>query len=167
MIKGWPDPETEADYLAADRLGEFGFSGWIGPEPHGSNPLNSGSSAAGAIGRDEKFATQAVDLLHELAARGRDGRPWLMVNSYVNPHDIAVWGASTLKSPSWNLRGQLEGSDVPDRLFDPARYAATANEDLPGKPAASPTMFRRIRRCSRRCTTRRSTTGSTTSCSRT
>ena len=27
---------------------EFGFSGWIGPEPHGSNPLNSGSSAAGA-----------------------------------------------------------------------------------------------------------------------
>ena len=69
--KGLPDPETEAVYLAADRLADFGFHGWIGPEPHGSNPLNSGSSAAGAIGRDEKFATQAVDLLHELAARGR------------------------------------------------------------------------------------------------
>jgi choline-sulfatase len=139
--KGLPDPETEAVYLAADRLADFGFHGWIGPEPHGSTPLNSGSSAAGAIGRDEKFATQAADLLHELAARGRDGRPWLMVNSYVNPHDITTWGALTLQSPNWNLRGQLEGSAVPDRLFDPARYAATSHEDLSGKPRCQPSYI--------------------------
>ena len=108
--KGLPDPQVEAEYLAADRLGEFGFSGWIGPEPHGSNPLNSGSSAAGGIGRDEKFATQAVDLLDQLAGRSRQARPWLMVNSYVNPHDICVWGTSTLQSSNWNLRGQLDAA---------------------------------------------------------
>ena len=132
--KGEPDPETEHTYLAADRLGPYGFSGWIGPEPHGNNPLNSGSSAAGAIGRDQKFATQAVDLLRQLSKRRKPRRPWLLVNSYVNPHDVAVWGALTLQNSSWNLRGQLTNSTVPYGLFDPAKYAATSNESLAGKP---------------------------------
>jgi choline-sulfatase len=136
--KGEPDPKTENEYLRADRLGPYGFSGWIGPEPHGSNPLNSGSSATGAIGRDEKFATQAVDLLQQLSTRGGSGKPWLLVNSYVNPHDVTVWGEFTLKSPSWNLRGQLKGSKVPYELFEPAKYAATSNENLAGKPHCQP-----------------------------
>ena len=150
--KGIADPEVEAAYLAADRLDEFGFSGWIGPEPEGSNPLNSASSAAGAIGRDEKFATQTVDLLHELSTRDIRARPWLTVSSFLNVHDITVWGAATLNSPNWNLRGQLEGSHVPDRLFDPAQYAATWHEDLAGKPVCQsnyvrkyPKIFQRLR----------------------
>lgn len=130
---GEPDPKTEQEYLNADRLGPYGFSGWIGPEPHGNNPLNSGSSAAGAIGRDEKFATQAVDLINQLAGQG-SGKPWLLVNSYVNPHDITVWGAFTLENSSWNLRGQLKNSKVPAELFDPVKYAETSGENLAGKP---------------------------------
>jgi choline-sulfatase len=132
--EGEPDPAAENTYLAADRLGPYGFSGWIGPEPHGTNPLNSGSSAAGAIGRDEKFATQAVDLLNQLSEQGDRGQPWLLVNSYVNPHDVTVWGAFTLENPSWNLRGQLTDSRVPYNLFEPARYTATSGENLAGKP---------------------------------
>jgi choline-sulfatase len=131
--QGEPDPQTEREYLNADRLGPYGFSGWIGPEPHGGNSLNSGSSATGAIGRDEKFATQAVNLINQLASRG-SARPWLLVNSYVNPHDITAWGAYFLRAPSWNLRGQLDNSQVPDEVFDPVRYAATAGENLAGKP---------------------------------
>jgi choline-sulfatase len=133
--QGEPDPQAEDTYLAADRLDAYGFSGWIGPEPHGTNPLNSGSSATGAIGRDEKFATQAVDLLHQLAGRGDSGRPWLLVNSYVNPHDITTWGTYTLQDPSWNLLGQLDNSTVPADLFNPADYAATASDNLADKPA--------------------------------
>jgi choline-sulfatase len=136
--KGEPDPEAEDLYLAAERLGPYGFSGWIGPEPHGSNPLNSGSSAAGAIGRDEKFATQAVNLLDELASQESSAAPWLLVNSYVNPHDVTVWGVFTLKQSSWNLRGQLDNSKVPYDLFEPAKYAATSNENLAGKPHCQP-----------------------------
>jgi choline-sulfatase len=136
--KGEPDPEAEDLYLAAERLGPYGFSGWIGPEPHGSNPLNSGSSATGAIGRDEKFATQAVNLLDELASRGSSAAPWLLINSYVNPHDVTVWGEFTLKQSSWNLRGQLDNSKVPYDLFEPAQYAATSNENLAGKPHCQP-----------------------------
>lgn len=136
--KGVPIPEVEAEYLAADRLGRFGFSGWIGPEPHGSNPLNSASSATGAIGRDRKFATQSVDLLRKLSRQRDRRRPWLMVSSFLNPHDITIWGVTTLLSPAFNLRGQLRNSKVPRRLFDPVKYAATSNEDLAGKPQCQP-----------------------------
>jgi choline-sulfatase len=135
--KGEPDPQAEQEYLNADRLGPYGFSGWIGPEPHGSNALNSGSSATGAIGRDEKFATQAVDLINQLASQG-SGKPWLLVNSYVNPHDVTVWGEYTLHDSSWNLRGQLENSKVPAELFDPVKYARTSGENLAGKPHCQP-----------------------------
>lgn len=144
--QGNPDPVNEAAYLGADRLDPFGFSGWIGPEPHGSNPLNSGSSATDAIGRDEKYADQAVDLIDQLA--GQTGTPWLVVNTFVNPHDITTWGVGTLANPSWNLLGQLEGSEVPQEPFDEALYTATSGEDLAGKPTCQqsyvdtyPTVF--------------------------
>ncbi|NLB42298.1 MAG: sulfatase-like hydrolase/transferase, partial [Clostridiales bacterium] len=39
---GIPDSETEAYYAQANKLDDYGFDGWIGPEPHGSNPRNSG-----------------------------------------------------------------------------------------------------------------------------
>jgi choline-sulfatase len=127
--KGRRDPARERKYLEANRLDGYGFDGWIGPEPHGSNPLNSGSSARDAAGRDSQFAGQTVDLLKQLSRR-RKKNPWLLVSSFLNPHDISVWGELTLRMPRWNLRGQLDGTAVPDDLFDEARYAATSNENL-------------------------------------
>ncbi len=99
---GERDPARERIYLRANRLDGFGFDGWIGPEPHGGNPLNSGSSASAGQGRDPQFASQTVELLNELS-RKRD-RPWLVVSSFVNPHDIALWGAITLQMPKWKLQ---------------------------------------------------------------
>lgn len=131
---GRRDPAGERAYLQANRLDGFGFDGWIGPEPHGDDPLNSGSSATSADGRDAQFAGQTADLLHQLAHRRE--RPWLVVSSFVNPHDIALWGTFTLRNPEeWNLRGQLEGSSVPAELFDAVMYAATSKEPLTGKPS--------------------------------
>lgn len=132
---GRRDRARERTYLDANRLDKFGFDGWIGPEPHGSNPLNSGSSARGASGRDRQFAGQTVELLRQLSGSRRKD-PWLVVSSFLNPHDISVWGDMTLRMPRWNLRGQLDGTAVPDELFDEARYAATSGEDLAagGKP---------------------------------
>jgi choline-sulfatase len=130
--KGQREPAREATYLRANRLNGFGFDEWIGPEPHGGNPLNSGSSASAGSGRDPAFAAQTVELLERLAAH--PGRPWLAVSSFVNPHDIALWGALTLRMPKWNLRGQLTGSKVPQQLFKAAMYARTSQESLAGKP---------------------------------
>ena len=42
---GVPNSAQEQLYEKANRLSNYGFDGWIGPEPHGSNPRNSASSA--------------------------------------------------------------------------------------------------------------------------
>ncbi|MCU0278467.1 MAG: sulfatase-like hydrolase/transferase [Candidatus Nanopelagicales bacterium] len=129
---GTPDPDLEQIYLEADRLDAFGFTGWIGPEPHGQSPLNMGTSGPRAAGRDKAFAQQGVAQIKRL--RSSD-KPWLLVTSFVNPHDITIWGNLTLASRNYYLAQQLEGSNVPKRLFDD-RYTASANEDLAGKPSA-------------------------------
>jgi len=73
-------------YRRADALEPFGFSGWLGPEPHGADPANSG------MVRDPLFADQAVALFDSLGKEGDDAQPWLAVTSFVNPHDIAFTG---------------------------------------------------------------------------
>ncbi len=92
---GVPDAKLEKLYLDADRLDEYGFSGWLGPEPHGSNPRNSASSAGvGTSGRDEVYAREIVDLIQSLEAEDKND-PWLIVSSFVNPHDITLYGEIT------------------------------------------------------------------------
>ena len=82
---GNPVPAAVEAYRKADRLDPFGFSGWIGREPHGAAKSDCGTV------RDGVFADQVVELFHELAAV-RDEGPWLTVASFVNPHDIAFSG---------------------------------------------------------------------------
>jgi len=96
--------EAVASYRRADRLDPFGFSGWIGREPHGVAKADCGTV------RDGVFADQVVELFQELAAKPADG-PWLAVASFVNPHDIAFNGWA------WeNLLGYaaVDESSLPD-----------------------------------------------------
>ncbi len=130
---GTPLPDMEDIYLEANRLAPYGFDGWVGPEPHGKNPLNSASSAGpNGMGRDEVYARQGADQLARLRTANR---PWLLVTSFVDPHDITLWGDLTLASPAYYLAKQLEGSTVPERLFDD-RYRVSSTEDLSTKPSA-------------------------------
>ncbi len=78
-------PEAVEAYRKADRLDPFGFSGWIGREPHGADKSDCGTV------RDGVFAEQVVELFGELASSRSEG-PWLTVASFVNPHDIAFSG---------------------------------------------------------------------------
>ena len=84
-------------------------------------------------GRDVGFATQAVDLIHELDADRKDDRPWLMVASFVNPHDIALWGYIARASDQFNFSGC---DYVPgfQELFDPVLFERTLTDDLGTKP---------------------------------
>ena len=136
---GARDTYLEDIYLEAQMLEQYGFTGFIGPEPHGSNPLNSGSSAGpDGKGRDEVYAEISAAQLVKL--RNADN-PWLMVASFVNPHDITLWGDLTLAASAANpgtgfyVANQLVGSNVPRDLFTDD-YTTSSNEDLSSKPDA-------------------------------
>ena len=128
---GVPNTSNEELYLEADRLDDFGFSGWLGPEPHGTNPRNSGSSAQiGTKGRDEVYAREVVNLISSLEKNSpkANAKPWLIVSSFINPHDIALYGDLTEVSPLFNF-------DIdPSVPFIPP--APTTNESLLTKPTA-------------------------------
>ncbi|WP_237573233.1 sulfatase-like hydrolase/transferase [Mycolicibacterium lacusdiani] len=112
-------------YLDADPLAAYGFSGWVGPEPHGAALSNSG------VRRDGLIADRVVTWLADRYERRRTGdeaalRPFLLVASFVNPHDIVLF-------PAWTRRSPLD----PSPLDPPSVPAApTADEDLSAKPAA-------------------------------
>ncbi len=122
---GVVDQSAVQRYLDADPLAAYGFSGWVGPEPHGALLANAG------IRRDPLIAERVVAWLKDRYARRRAGdpeaqRPFLLVASFVNPHDIVLF-------PGWVLRNPVRPSPL-DPPHVPA--APTAEEDLRTKPAA-------------------------------
>jgi arylsulfatase A-like enzyme len=122
---GLVDHAAVQRYRDADPLAPFGFSGWVGPEPHGAGLADAG------VRRDPLIADRVVTWLIDRYARRRAGepdaqRPFLLVASFVNPHDIVLF-------PTWVRRSPLQ----PSRLDPPHVPAApTADEDLATKPAA-------------------------------
>ncbi len=122
---GTVDHDAVQRYVDADPLDPFGFSGWVGPEPHGGRLRDTG------IRRDPLVADRVVAWLEDRYSRRAAGdedalRPFLLVASFVNPHDIVLF-------PAWSRRGPLEPSPL-----DPPPVPAppTADEDLSTKPAA-------------------------------
>lgn len=123
--EGVVDRAAVQRYLDADPLAPYGFSGWVGPEPHGAGMANSG------FRRDSLFADRIVAWLEDRYARRRAGdeaalRPFLLVASFVNPHDIVLF-------PAWVRRSPLQPSPLDPPHVPPA---PTAEEDLRSKPAA-------------------------------
>jgi arylsulfatase A-like enzyme/putative intracellular protease/amidase len=112
-------------YLDADPLDTFGFSGWVGPEPHGAGLADCGTV------RYPLIADRVVAWLEDRYARRRAGdpdaqRPFLLVASFVNPHDIVLL-------PAWVRSSPIEPSPLdPPTVPEPP----TAHEDLKDKPAA-------------------------------
>ena len=122
---GTVDPVAVQRYLDADPLEPYGFSGWVGPEPHGAGMANCG------LRRDPLIADRVVAWLDDRYARRRAGdpealRPFLLVASFVNPHDIVLF-------PTWALRSPVAPSPSDPPHVPPA---PTAEEDLRTKPAA-------------------------------
>ena len=67
--------DAVAQYQRAEKLEPYGFSGWIGPEPHGADPANA------AVVRDSIFAEQVTAVFDQLGQKGDSGQPWLAVVS--------------------------------------------------------------------------------------
>lgn len=123
---GAVDAAAVQQYLEANPLDAYGFDGWVGPEPHGGQLRDTG------LRRDPLIAARVVAWLQDRYERRQAGdadaaRPFLLVASFVNPHDIVLF-------PAWARRknpiepGTLDPPSVPE--------APTAHEDLASKPAA-------------------------------
>ena len=112
-------PAAVEAYRKANRLDPFGFSGWIGREPHGAPKSNSG------LVRDGVYAEQVTDLFGDLARESRDG-PWLAVASFVNPHDIAFAGG---------LYELLLGMAPTDDTVPDIAEAPSQGDSFAGRPA--------------------------------
>jgi len=122
---GVVDPAAVRRYLEADPLAPYGFSGWVGPEPHGAPLANAG------VRRDNLIADRVVAWLNDRYERRRAGdpealKPFLLVASFVNPHDIVLF-------PAWQRRNPVRPSPLDPPHVPPA---PTADEDLSDKPAA-------------------------------
>ena len=122
---GVVDPVAVQAYLDADPLGPFGFSGWVGPEPHGGRWSNCGYR------RDPIYAERILTWLDDRYRRRTAGdpaahAPFLLVASFVNPHDIVLF-------PGWMRRNPLADDPYGTPVVPPP---PTADEDLSTKPAA-------------------------------
>ncbi len=111
-------PENIAAYLKADLLDDYGFSEWVGPEPHGLGKTNTGTA------KDPYTADETIALLNRLDADESD-QPWLAVCSFLNPHDIAIFGVVAL------AQGLRYDNDSVPHIPD----APTHDEDLSTKPS--------------------------------
>src|SRR4051795_3246940 len=105
-------------YLDADLLDEYGFSEWVGPDPHGLGKHNTG------LLKDPFTADETIALLERLDTEAGDA-PWLTVCSFLNPHDDSLFGVIALTQ---GLR--YHPSQVPH-----ADQAPTHEEDLSSKPS--------------------------------
>ena len=115
---GKPQPENIERYLEADLLDDYGFSQWVGPEPHGLGKHNTGTV------KDTFTATETIELLTRLDAEGA-AEPWLTVCSFLNPHDNSLFGVFALAQ---GLR--FHPATVPH-----IDQAPTHEEDLSTKPS--------------------------------
>ena len=120
-------PDAVEAYRKADRLDPYGFSGWVGREPHGALKSDCGTV------RDGVFAEQVVELFGDLAAASSDG-PWLAVASFVNPHDIAFAGG---------LYEALLGFGPPDDTVPDIPEAPSQADSFAGRPGCQE-QFKRV-----------------------
>jgi arylsulfatase A-like enzyme len=116
--EGAPNEQNIDAYLQADLLDEYGFSEWVGPEPHGLGKHNTG------MVKDPFTADETVALLERLEADASD-QPWLTVCSFLNPHDDSIFG----------LIGLAQGLRYHRSTVPEVGQAPTRHEDLTTKPS--------------------------------
>lgn len=116
-------------YLRKNILEDYGYDGWIGPEPHGKLSLNSASSVSNdRKGRDEDFIRQALETLDSLKSKDD---PWYLCLNMVDPHDIALMGRI-----SSNITASFEfeiDETLPENLFTD-QFIQSNNDTLDTKP---------------------------------
>ena len=117
---GRPIAHAVEAYRKADRLNPFGFSGWIGREPHGAGEVRLAARSATACSPSRWSSCSAS------WRRPPSDGPWLAVASFVNPHDIAFAGG---------LYKLLLGFEPSDDTVPDIPEAPSQGDSFAGRPA--------------------------------
>ncbi len=99
-----PGPSDGPDYLKDWGFSDCGTTFY--PEPHGSDPNNSGAY------RDVGFTDDVVAFLSK-QGKNHSSKPWLAVGSLVNPHDLGLYPVG------WQLPDTVNHGVVPWTDFPP------------------------------------------------
>ena len=83
------DPGEHRGVPEGRLLDDYGFSEWVGPEPHGLGKHNTGTV------KDPFTADETIELLGRLDGDDSE-EPWLTVCSFLNPHDDSLFGVVAL-----------------------------------------------------------------------
>lgn len=122
-------------YTNQNTLRDYGFSGYVGPVPHGALAGNTGESNADGTyypGRDPFYAEQVINFLQNPPT----GKNWFTVVSFVNPHDIALYGLATRLLSQFDI---TVDPTLPLEPMDLALFDQTLNDNLNRKPTCQTT----------------------------
>lgn len=116
--------------LLPRNIASYGFGGWVPPD--GGQDLRVTNIAGGYFDKDNAYAQEAIKFLKERQQEGSNGKPWCLVLSLINPHDI--WTFRKYFLQTGYTEEMLAPTDPPINLPE------TMNEDLVKnrKPLAQP-----------------------------
>ena len=114
MSKGAGNTELTADDLAA-----YGFDGWVPPDAGGD--IRPETFGGGCANNDQPYVEQAIAFLNN--AHADDPKPWALIVSLVNPHDLLSF------PKSWD--GQSETDPTCFNYRDAAPACFQLGIDLP------------------------------------
>jgi choline-sulfatase len=125
MSKGFDGVQA----LTPRNIASYGFGGWVPPD--GGQDWRVSNIAGGYFDKDNAYTDEAVQFIRERAGEGKEGKPWCLVLSLINPHDIWTYPKSFYQT------GYSK-----DTLVGEIKAPATINENLVlnGKPLAQPEL---------------------------
>jgi choline-sulfatase len=88
MSKGFNDVQE----LLPRQIAAYGFEGWVPPD--GGQDWRVTNIAGGYFEKDNAYTQEAIKFIKERAQEGSNGKPWCLVLSLINPHDIWTYPKS-------------------------------------------------------------------------
>jgi choline-sulfatase len=124
MSKGFNDVQE----LLPRQIAAYGFSGWVPPD--GGQDWRITNIAGGYFNKDNAYTQEAISFIQDRAMEP-DKKPWCLVLSLINPHDIWTY------PKNFHETGYNE-----DMLIGDIGLPETMDEDLlkNGKPLAQPEL---------------------------
>ena len=127
-----PVQAADGSYIADD-ISRYGFDGWDAPDAGGDTAKENfgGADATNTVKNDQRFVDDAVAFLTNRIAH-TTGKPYCLIVSLVNPHDVLSYPAQYDISGGYKQAGDPWIAATTPAIQTPP----SLNDDLSKKPSA-------------------------------